>query len=269
MYQLKINKKKIAVVFSLNSRAGFFSVFFELCHGYIYAKENGYDFYITDSDWIYTYDKGWHDYFDSLNNWDEKYMKYYDEIKWHMWDDTKYNVSQYIQAIKDIFIVKPHLLKRANNCIDKLKEYYSGIYIRRGDKEREMEILSIRDILDYTDIQNDDSIETLFVQTDDYTVVNDIKEILPQRNVKTTCSKQNVGSSYNDSLNWSKEQRKIETEKLIIDVLVFTAAQHGWTDHRSNVGRFHKLYSYNTVSLYPPPTQTYTMDSLINPGHLW
>jgi hypothetical protein len=261
----KVNKKT-AVVFSLNSRAGFFSVFFELCHSYIYSKENEYDFYITNTDWIYTYDKGWHDYFDSLNTWDEKYIENYDEIKWYTWDEKKYNVLQYIQAIKEIFIVKPHLMKRAQDYIDKLKEY-NGIYIRRGDKESEMEIFGIYDILNYTDIQNNDN--TLFVQTDDYNVVNDIKTMLPECNVKTTCLKQNTGSSYTKSLDWTKEQRKRETENLIIDVLVFTMAKHGWTDHRSNVGRFHKLYSYNNISLYPPPHSTYTMDTIINPGHLW
>ncbi len=262
--------KKIAVVFELNSRSGFFSVFFQLCHCYIYSKENSYDFYITHADWIYMYDKGWHDYFNSLTVWHDCYSSKYHKIKKYVSASChhsipKYSVKKYIDAIKEIFIIKPYLLYKAQSCVTQLKEYNS-LYIRRGDKAIEMELLSINDILNYTDLQNSTS---LFVQTDDYSIIDDVQECLPNCNVKTLCLKQNTGGSFPDSLNWTRQQRKIETENLLVEVLVFANAKHAWSDHRSNVGRFHKLYSYNNTMLYPPHVASYTMDTIINPGYYW
>jgi hypothetical protein len=130
-----------------------------------------------------------------------------------------------------------------------------------------MEILPIDKIINYTDLKHHNT--TLFVQTDDYNIMSDVKKCISNCNVKTTCSKHEIGSSYTEMKKWTKEQRKYETEKLIVEILVFAKAKRAWSDFRSNVGRFHKLYSYNTTFLYPSDKSNYTLETLIKPCNYW
>jgi hypothetical protein len=169
-------------------------------------------------------------------------------------------------AVKEIFKVKIYLQERAQSYINILGDY-NAIYIRRGDKSTEIEILPIDKIVNYTDLKQHNT--TLLVQTDDYNIIDDVKKCIPNCNVKTTCLKHNIGSSHAEIQKWKDEQRKSETEKLIVEMLVFAKAKRAWSDHRSNVGRFHKLYSYDTTFLYPLDKSNYTLDTLIKPCYYW
>ena len=51
------------IVFQLNHSHGFYSQLFFLLQTYIYSKTNNYSFYIDSSNWCYTFNKGWNDYF--------------------------------------------------------------------------------------------------------------------------------------------------------------------------------------------------------------
>ena len=174
---------KTAVVFNLDKSndAAFYSLFLFMCESYIIAKKYNYDFYIYDKEWPYLYEKGWHDYFDSLNVYtDDIGSKYANVIQCYhgninslienVKDYKGTTLQEYIDCIKDIYKLKPHIIEKANEIISNMGRDYTALYIRRGDKmtSGESKYVSTSDILKMIDINNNNP---LFIQTDDYTVV--------------------------------------------------------------------------------------------------
>ena len=264
---------KTAVVFTLNSSAGFFSVFFMMCKAYLYAKSNNYDFYIDHDNWQYTYNKGWHDYFTSLRVWEPENITNY--IKIHRFNHgnckklQRHTIYSYITAIQEIFVVNETIQNMVKKYIaNTIQNDYVSLYVRRGDKtkgeDKEMDELTLEEIVKSTIQYNKPN---LFVQTDDYSVIEELKTILPFTNIFTFTNKNERGSKNGNMLKWSSSQRKLETENLLASILVFVNGSHGWSDHRSNVGRFHKLFAYNNTSLYPYFKHIHSMNTIIDPAY--
>ena len=260
------------VNFILNKNAGFFSVFFFLVQSYIYAKKTNKTFCVNSDDWTYKYSNGWTDYFDTNYDCKNKELdKNQIEIFSHanMPSVPNYSLNDYIAAIKEIYKLKSSLIEKANKIINTLGNY-KAVYIRRGDKiaASEAKIISISDIIQKIKIDKD---EKLFVQTDDYSVVKEIKRILPTVEIISTVPENKFGS-YHHSMwvevdknkNKNPNINKIETildkdslkikedcEELLIGVYICTNAKECWVDKTSNVSRFIKLYSPDTVHIYP------------------
>lgn len=271
LFNRKTERKK-AVVFVLTSRAGFFAMFFSMCLAYNWAKENNYDFYIDDNKWQYTYKNGWHDYFDSLKKWDTaEYLNLYDHVEYYdltsimvkngttmsgeVQNIPNYTTKQYIESIRELFVVKPYLQEKAQLFIQSIGQEYVSLYVRRGDKvvgkHKEMDFHDVETILSKTDIENTKM--PIFLQTDDYREYKFLQNRFPERRIYTLTSPEEKGSTNSNMNEWTPEQRKKETENFLISVLVFCNSVHGWTDRRSNVGRFHKLFSFQNVTMYPMP----------------
>lgn len=239
-----------AIVCVLHSGSGFFSQFFFLCKVYLFAKEHGHPFFIEHDNWQYTYKKGWHDYFTTLNLFTNDGT--YTEVKRYRGhtapDIPEYTIQQYIDCIKEVFVLHPILQARVEEIIEGIGGEYTSLYVRRGDKVNEVELISIDDILRQAEIKDDG--RAIFLKTDDYSVVEEIKNRFPSCTVTTLTPSTKRGANNATMLQWTPEERKEDTEEFLVSAAIFTRAKTGWTYYHSNVGTFHKLSAYNTINFY-------------------
>ena len=225
-------------------------------------KKNNYLFYIDSSNWCYRFNKGWNDYFEThfdyiKNNHDPIVYSHL-----NVPNIPNYSLNDYINAINDIYILNKDLIERGNEIINKLDNNYIAIFIRRGDKIIETKFIDIPIILSKINITNE---TRLFIQTDDYSVVEQIKILLPNNVIYSTVPTEKKGSYHNTNCihrssknglniiplcNKKKAQIKEETEEMLIGLYICKMAKECWVDHTSNVSRFIKLSSPNTVKFY-------------------
>lgn len=242
--------KPTIVVFDFTNYAGFFSQFWFLCQAYIYAKNNNYPFYVNSTNWNYTSKDGWHDYFTSLKEYKDdgsaKEVKRFAHL--NNFGIPTYKITDYIQAIKDIYILNDTITAKIKAFV-KENAPYNSIYIRRGDKKIENAINPIRELIAYTDLKGDET--KLFVQTDDYATIEEVQRVLPSVEIITTTPKEKHGAQSTDMIIMGADKRKEETEAFLVSVGIFLAGKKCWTDIRSNVGRFHKISDFNHVKYYP------------------
>ena len=247
---LNMVKSKVAVVFILTCSAGFASVFGFLCKAYIYAKENQYDFYISNYNWQYTYKNGWHDYFTTLNVYDPSI--YYDRVEKYSWNTLdkipEYTLEQYHNCVNEVFKINDNLIQRSEKFIEEIGGNYISIYIRRGDKHIENEYVNIPNLIESIKIDNNTKI---FIQTDDYYAVEEIEKLLPSNIIYTMTPKTNRGADTGKIIAMNLEDRRIHAEELFISIAVFLRASKMYTDNNSNIGRLHKIIGLDSVKLYP------------------
>jgi hypothetical protein len=241
------------IVFFLNKQAGFFSQYFFLCTTYIHAKKNNIPFFVNSSEWDYKWKDGWHDYFSSLEEYKDdgtprEIIDYSHHKNTNIAGITN---AEYIQAIKDTYVLNDDIRAKIKEQVDKYGKYDS-LYIRRGDKAIEMAMDSLETILGYTDLKG--TTKKLFIQTDDSRVVEESKKMLPEVEVFTLTPEGKHGAGLGQLGALSPEQRKEETYNLLISIGVFLAGEKCWTDVRSNLGRFHKLAEPERVHTYPADT---------------
>lgn len=244
--------KPDAVVFQLSNVGGFYSVFFFLCQAYIYAKAKNLDFYIMNTNWYYTHNKGWHDYLTSLNLWKPEFASKYANVLFtsHMQvPKGDFSLQDYIQTIKEIYHLKPELEERANEILSKNPELIS-IFVRRGDKITygEAPFIETPHILNLINISKDTK-ETIFVQTDDYRVIAELENALPNVKLISTVPKNKFGSHSRIWDKMPKEERKIQTEEMLVGLQVCIKSRLCWTDFTSNVGRFLKLSNFDNTRI--------------------
>jgi hypothetical protein len=238
-----------AVVMVLFNSAGFFSVFFFLCRVYLYAKHNNLPFFLHHEDWQYLYKLGWHDYLTSLKYFEpDKYPNARKFRHADAQDIPEYSIREYIDCIKEIFVLKDELKARVEKYVASIGGEYTSLFIRRGDKAAEMELISIDDILVQTDIKDDG--RRLFIQTDDYAIVLEIEKRFPSCKIFTLTPEHKRGAHNGQMINWTPEERRADTEELLVSVAVFVRAKKGWTYYLSNVGTFHKLSGYDNITFY-------------------
>lgn len=242
-----------AIVFQLNNGGGFYSVFFFLCQAYMYAKTKNLDFYITNTDWYYTHTKGWHDYLISFTQWELEFARKYKNVVFTRHIDvpkSNFKLQDYIKVIKEIYLLKPDLEARANEILSKNPELIS-IFVRRGDKitSKEAPLIQTPDILKLINMSKDTQ-DTIFVQTDDYNVVLEIQKELSNAKIISTVPKNKFGSHEKVWKKLSAEERKIQTEEMLVGLQVCIKSRLCWTDFTSNVGRFLKLSNFDNTRIY-------------------
>jgi hypothetical protein len=240
-----------AIIFELNDSAGFYSTFFFMCQAYIYAKKKGAEFYIKNSNWYYTYEKGWHDYFTTLKNLpsEAKYSKIEKYSHMSCASLPNYTLQEYVDAMKEIYILKPELLSRAQEV-----EAVTSLFVRRGDKisSREAVLIETADIVKKTSLATKPAI---FIQTDDYSVVEELQALLPESEIKSTVPQDKRGSHASAWRKLTARERKQQTEEMLVGLQVCINAPECWSDYTSNVGRFLKLQN--------PHVKLYSIDNKI------
>lgn len=250
-----------AVVFSLNSGGGFYSMVFYLCKAFLTARASRVPFYIEDSKWPYI---GWREYFRTL---------YYEEVPSQypyrvahndQFSDPDFLLQDYVEALREIY--RPHfrLMDRARQLVSRVGPSFVAVFVRRGCKlVEEAPFIPAKEIYRQMGISPD---TMLFVQTDDYTVVEEFREIHPVDRIISTVPMNKRGqyhirrllnasgnphaSSILPLLEQPKSQVLEETEEMIVGLEVCRMAPICWTDVTSNVGRFLKLTAKNP-RVYP------------------
>lgn len=275
------------VVYKLEKNAGFFSMLFFLLNHYIYCKKTHTNFKVDTTNWLYKYNFGWLDYFESIDlSYNESkeihYFRYIDvlndypilDYKTHINDIYKYN-----QKTKDaIQSVKSNL---------KLSEkMYDSIYIRRGDKLAGESIIIPEE--NYVDLllKHNPFCNYIFLQTDDYNCYLTIQNYITSKNLdirlETLCNKESVGTithniykdelksaslhnehnkeyitTIQDKLNKTKSLEDMtpdelynQTMELIISIDIVVHSNICITDYQSNVARFIKLKHLTPEKVY-------------------
>jgi hypothetical protein len=131
---------------------------------------------------------------------------------------------------------------------EKLQTAFVSLYVRRGDKDAEREHMTLQYILTHVNLEPPDM--PLFLQTDDYTVYEELCQIYPTRQIETLTEPSQRGSRNSDLTHWPPEKRKTEFEQFLLSCLIFLRASRGYADATSNVGRLLKLLAFDRMSLY-------------------
>jgi len=248
----------------MNNGGGFFSVFFFLCNAYLRAAQEKIPMFISHNDWTYTHTHGWHDYFTTL---ELSSLQSGGVRTRHMAvsEQREFPLAMYTECISAIFQLRPHLIENANRIIESLGPRYTAVFVRRGDKSRETKDISVDKII--STIHLDDS--PLFVQSDDFTVVEEFRSRLPRHRIVSTvfpykrgsyhskqfraeCNRKEKGSSWDAK---TREEIRAETEEMLVGMYICAHATECWTDKTSNVGRFLALWSPDTTRIYPDGTR--------------
>jgi hypothetical protein len=141
---------------------------------------------------------------------------------------------------------------------------YIAVFARRGDKQRETAPVSFADILRCIPYSGS---SVFFVQTDDYTVIEEAKACLPNNRIVSTVPPTKRGSYHSDKFlqedstnrykqsirsleTKSRQQVYEETTEMLVGLSVCILAPSCWTDTSSNVGRFLKLAN-PAIHTYP------------------
>jgi hypothetical protein len=256
------NKK---VVFTLKNSVGFGSMAHFLTQAYLHAKKNGKDFSIENEGWHYG---NWHDYFKTLKKLDTSdtspIMRYM-----HASNIENSSLEEHNNAIKEIFIPTDEIAAAAEKFKKEINAPYKAIYVRRGDKTSGKGMENSPENLK-TFLQNNDfrAGDNLFVMSDDYAVVEELRELLPEVKIFTMTSPESRGAHRENLMNMSSEKMKQHANELFTSMQVFLGSTRGWVDNRSNLGRFMKLASPDTMILYPPEPSNRNIPptTIINPG---
>ena len=259
------------LVYFLQKNAGFFSEIFFMINYYLISERNRWPFGINTSNWLFKYEKGWHDYFDSLHEFNEHTQFYLapnripEEI--NFCNNIDFTILDYRKAMLEIFKLNDTLTNIYNTTVKKLElDNYSSIFIRRGDKMlKESIYIPTYKYIDL--ILKKDNIKRIFIQTDDYNVYLEAKEYVNSLNldihVLTTCPENKRGvhmfdvstkgsdvSKENDIyikkqdkntkpiIQYNNEEIYNHTIEMIIGLEICKHSQYLALDMQSNVSRY-------------------------------
>jgi len=262
-------------VFVFTGSAGFGSVVNIMIHAIKFAKDNGREFYLKDVDWRGGPMNRWHDGFKTLTTYNpEKHGHEHTEAGHPQFAELKANkFSDLSEVVKEIFVLKDDLAQKAKDFTESIGGPYTSIYVRRGDKVEgcdvagaEMAAMSAQELLKESGITDD--VSRLFIMTDDYSVVEELKAALPSCKIFTLTPEKNRGLAQNSISKFTPEEKKEQGDELITSMQVFLNGEKGCADNRSNLGRLLKLAKPDTVQLYPVSehSKALTPDTLIGPA---
>jgi len=242
---------KKAVVFVLDADGGFFSMYYSILRVYLYAKKLNLPFFIDHNNWQYAYKDGWHDYLKSFNTLNKE--EHFDFIEYYRNGATneiigELTMAELVEAIKETFILQDHIQSLIDSYIEGIGGEYTSLYVRRGDKIREAPYMPLDEILAHTTIKDDG--RKIFVQTDEYSIVSELRSKFPSCSIITLTKENATGADNNNIIDMTPEERKTHTEELLVSSVVSARASIGWVYYLSNVGTFIKLLGFDTIHVY-------------------
>ena len=273
---------------SMNGASGFYSQIWCNLRHYLYAKKHGLNYILKTTNWHYTLDKGWEDYFENVdiitNNPSVKTLHpgIFDILK-------KYSVKDYIAAIPEFYRPNDDTIREIARKKGEIgfrdNIEYGAIYIRRGDK-----LINEIDLVESSEFINKllkvyPNCKKIFLQTDDYNCYLELHKYIDDNKlnieIRTLCPPGNFGAvsdknwmnrlktelennkdSYlqNVKNNLSKSiaemspaEKKEHVLELMTSVDICCGAQYVVCDYRSNVARFikcaHKIDTFRVFDV--------------------
>lgn len=251
-------------VFMLTMNSGFFCVIFHVCTAYL---EFGTSLLLDSSNWKYG---RWNEYFKTLSEGVGSPVFALGTLPLNV---AKWTLGDYRTALRTIFRPNARLRYEVKKVKERIGSPYIAIFVRRGDKivSGEAEFVPMSDILSYISYKDD---TVFFIQTDDYTVVEEARALLPNHAIHCTVPPTKRGSyhspKYNQSVSvpWTEKtdtDARAETLEMLTGLFVCLEAEQCWTDDTSNVGRFLKLYD-DRVRVYP---EDYSVNESLHAHPAW
>lgn len=262
----------------VNFWLGFYSDSLRVLHGYMLCKKRGIPFYIDSKRWTFAYDKGWHDYFVTLEESEEPGKLPSITSECDAASDRQFTVAEYKKAIKEMLVYQPYLFEMADKVSKELDlgSEYTAVFIRRGDKLLGESVFI--PIEAYVKLALETGSSTIFIQTDDYRAVEEFRAVArvhrPDVRVLATCPPEKHGHfffpietsevrtmQYRDHsgnifenkqnlqyLNatrrqkpfqeFTKEEIKAHTEEMIVGMILCQRSKNLVIDHTGNGGRY-------------------------------
>ena len=265
----------------MNRSAGFFSQFFFNVNHYIYCLKHKFNFILDTTDWTFSYENGWTDYFlpIELHFPGEKTLGRYGHG--NIIEDVPQ--TEYKLILPIVYRLNDNMKTKLNETMIRLgleTGTYDSIFIRRGDKL----------LCESTFIQTDDYIETLlakhpdcstlFLQTDDYQCFLDAQSFIQTKELNirivTLCDENlfgftmsgieffntpsnfHVNQPYIDSVrernvqnkiifDLNKEEMREHMTTFLVGLEIILQSNICVTDYSSNVARFAKLWKGDSV----------------------
>jgi hypothetical protein len=187
------------ITFKFSNSVGFYSNLFFVMNSYIYCYKNNLYFNIDDTDWIFTKNKGWEDYFLNINlNRNKKnnnlVVKQHSEIcdNIPIYEYKKIIPKFYRYNNKTIFEINK--IKKKFNLFD---NNYDSIFIRRGDKlTTESKYIPTEKYFNFL-LKINPNCKKIFLQTDDYNCFIDLQKLVKDKNIDILY----LGCSNYDNIN--------------------------------------------------------------------
>ena len=127
-------EKPGSIVYQLNGGGGFFSTFFFLCKAYLTAKSLRIPFYVEDKGWPYTYERGWRDYFRTLEPPPPILLRPRRVTHITQGSEAHFLLREYVDVSREVFKLQPHLAQRVNAIMASLPANFVAVFVRRGCK---------------------------------------------------------------------------------------------------------------------------------------
>jgi len=241
------------LVVDLNPEPGFGSQFGFMLEHYIFAKKNNIEFRVKNNNWQYSPEKGWHDFFVSLKEYDPS--KNTGERRPISNNDPpfagNYTAREYTKAIEEIYKPNDEILHAAAEFIKGIGGPFVSFYIRKGDKvkgaSKETDEIDVSSIVEKSGVKDG----SLYVMTDDYSVVDEVQKLLPQCKVITNTEKEKKGYFLSNTKGYNVKEKRRQAQILFTSIEIFHNGEKGWVDGRSNMGRLLKLRDWDKVVVYP------------------
>ena len=192
------------IISILDKTSGFFSMFFFTINHYIYCIKNNINFKLDTSNWLFKFEKGWEDYFESI---DIKYniesnLDTNENIDYKQCDTIleNYSIQEYKNVINKIYRYNEKIIDEINKIKEKLnliENNYDSIFIRRGDKLiKESFYINAEEYLKIL-LEKNPECSKIFIQTDDYNCFLEIENYIKINNLNiellTLCQKDTKG----------------------------------------------------------------------------
>jgi hypothetical protein len=279
------------IITVLKKVRGFYSILFFVLNHYLYSKRNKINYRQCSHGWLFKTMHGWTDYFNDIiltfNDSTNDIVYCLDQERTEL---DLYTLHEYKEAINDIYQYNETTKQQINEVKTHfyLFNNYSSIFIRRGDKLRHEAdyyhgSLYIKKLLEI-----EPTCQRVFIQTDDYHSVLEIKEYLIENQIThieiiTICDENTYGMVItNEQYNWlyqsymtnksrnmdylSKVKDKLlqfkpveqmtpeeiydHTIRMLIGVDIVLHSTNCITDYWSNISRFIKIAHDNSDNVY-------------------
>ncbi len=144
-------------------------------------------------------------------------------------------------VLSKIFKFNVETTKNINTLISKLNlpSNYLSFHIRRGDKVygewKEADVIDTKKFANtYTENHNG---EDLYILTDDYSVIIELKKLLPETNIITLCQPEENGYNNYEFTNSSIEIRSQKIIKLLAEITICKNSKYFIGTYTTNLSR--------------------------------
>jgi len=260
----------------LEKWGGYCNQMWNIAGSYLNAKKENKMFYIDDSNWIFTNNQGWTDYFNSVKTINctdsnvEQPIEIYNSRNGNLKNVKIYSLNDYRNILNEIMHLNDYMklkLQETMNTLNIQGNNFDAIMIRRGGKIFEEGNYINTEI--YVNKLLEKNTKTIFVQTDDYDAYEEVKYIINKKNINidvlTLCPeykrggttvytaefnymKSNIHKNNSDYIlnfsqkckpedQYTKNEMKIHMEEMVIGLEICLLSRYLSTDFQSNITR--------------------------------